>query len=289
MFKAEEINVKKDPIAQLLLVQLTVFLAFQLLAFIGILWQGPEGASLKLGLVRWLAMPYGLGSLLWKPWTLFTSVFSHEGFFHFLFNGIFLFFIGRMYLMLVDYRSVWPLFTAAGLTGNLFSLALMQSPGMQEYVGNGFLLGSSGALMGMMMTLARLNPNLPVRMFLFGEVKLKFIALAYLLLNILMLGSSSNLGGTLAHLGGAGFGLWYGWRRSMGQDPLRWLSFWGNKNGGRHMNVSFRRAESDEAYRSRKVQQEASLDELLDKVHRKGLASLSKKERQLLDAYSKNS
>ena len=55
------------------------------------------------------------------------------------------------------------------------------------------------------------------------------------------------------------------------------------------MNVSFRRAESDEAYRSRKVQQEASLDELLDKVHRKGLASLSKKERQLLDAYSKNS
>jgi hypothetical protein len=32
-----------------------------------------------------------------------------------------------------------------------------------------------------------------------------------------------------------------------------------------------------------------SLDELLDKVHRRGLDSLSKKERQLLDKYSRNS
>lgn len=236
MFKTEDISIKKDPIAQLLLLQLTLFLAFQLLAFIGILWQGPEGTSLKSDVVRLFAMPYNLGALAWKPWTLFTSIFSHEAFFHFLFNGLFLFFIGRMYLMLVDYRSVWPLFIATGLAGNLLSLLLMQSPGMKNYMGNGLLLGSSGALMGLMMTLARLNPNLPVRLFLFGEVKLKFVALAYLLLNVLMLGRVSNLGGTLAHLGGAALGLWYGWRRSLGQDPLRRAylnrssktkSFWG--------------------------------------------------------------
>ena len=289
MFRTEEINIKKDPIAQLLLVQLTLFLAFQMLAFIGILWQGPEETSLKSEVVRLLAMPYDLGALVWKPWTLFTSVFSHEGFFHFLFNGLFLFFIGRMYVMMVDYRSVWPLFIAAGLAGNVLSLLLMQSPGMQGYIGSGFLLGSSGALMGMMMTLARLNPNLPVRLFLFGEVKLKFVALGYLVLNMLMLGNSSNLGGTLAHLGGAALGLWYGWRRGVGHDPLRWLYFNTNSRAEPYMKVSFRKPESDDAYRNRRVEHQASLDELLDKVHRKGLSSLSKKERQLLDKYSKNS
>ena len=289
MFKTEDISIKKDPIAQLLLLQLTLFLAFQLLAFIGILWQGPEGTSLKSDVVRLFAMPYNLGALAWKPWTLFTSIFSHEAFFHFLFNGLFLFFIGRMYLMLVDYRSVWPLFIATGLAGNLLSLLLMQSPGMKNYMGNGLLLGSSGALMGLMMTLARLNPNLPVRLFLFGEVKLKFVALAYLLLNVLMLGRVSNLGGTLAHLGGAALGLWYGWRRSLGQDPLRRAYLNRSSKTKSFMSVSFRRPLTDDDYRSRKVEKEASLDELLDKVHRKGLSSLSKKERQLLDNYSKNS
>ena len=34
MFKTEDISIKKDPIAQLLLLQLTLFLAFQLLACI---------------------------------------------------------------------------------------------------------------------------------------------------------------------------------------------------------------------------------------------------------------
>jgi len=289
MVKIDELNIKRDPIAQLLLVQLTLFLAFQLLAFIGMLWQGPEGASIKIEVVRLFAMPYDLGTLAWKPWTIFTSLISHEAFFHFLFNGLFLFFMGRMYLMLVDSRSVWPLFICSGLAGNLLSLLLMQSPGMKSYMGDGMLLGSSGALMGMMMTLARLNPNVPVRLFLLGEVRFKFVALGYLLLTILMLGSRSNLGGTLAHLGGAGMGLWYGWRRSLGQDPLRWAYFAGNSNGESHMRVSFRKPQSDDAYRSRKASQEASLDELLEKVHRKGLSSLSKKERQLLDKYSKNS
>lgn len=289
MLRTEEINLKKDPIVQLLFLQLTLFLAFQLLAFIGMLWQGPQGVNIKMEVVRLFAMPYDLGTLAWKPWTLFTSLISHEAFFHFLFNGLFLFFIGRMYLMLVDSRSVWPLFICSGLAGNMLSLLLMQSPGMQPYMGDGMLLGSSGALMGMMMTLARIHPNLPVRLLFFGEVKLKFVALAYLLLNVLMLGSSSNLGGTLAHLGGASLGLWYGWRRSQGQDPLNWMYFGLSRRKGTQMKVSFRKPESDEAFRSRKAEQEFSLDELLDKVHRKGLDSLSKKERQLLDKYSGNS
>ena len=77
MLRTEEINLKKDPIVQLLFLQLTLFLAFQLLAFIGMLWQGPQGVNIKMEVVRLFAMPYDLGTLAWKPWTLFTSLISH--------------------------------------------------------------------------------------------------------------------------------------------------------------------------------------------------------------------
>lgn len=286
MLNSPEFDVKKDPILQLLAVQLILFLAFQILAFIGMLWKGPDGVLLKLEAVQWFAMPYNASGLLWKPWTIFTSILTHEGFFHFLFNSLFLFFIGRMYLMMVDSISVFPLFFLAGLGGNVLSWTLMQSPGMHSFVGNALLLGSSGALLGLMVTLARIHPQLPIRLFLLGQVKLKFVAMGYLIFNILMLGSASNLGGTLAHLGGAAVGLWYGWKRSQGVDPFQLFY---RKRTKSHLQVSFRKPISDEYYLSQKQQQQSSLDELLEKVHRKGLSSLSKKERKLLDDYSKNS
>lgn len=286
MLNTSEFDIKKDPILQLLAIQLMLFLAFQMLAFIGLLWKGPEGLLIKTEVVQWFALPYNASSLIWKPWTIVTSILAHEGFFHFLFNGLFLFFIGRMYLMMVDSISVFPLFFAAGLGGNVLSWTLMQSPGMQSFMGTGMLLGSSGALLGLMVALARIQPELPIRLFLFGQVKLKFVALAYLVLNILMLGSASNLGGTLAHLGGAAVGLWYGWKRSQGADPFR---IFYRKRAESHLHVSFRKPISDEAFLSQKQKQQATLDELLEKVHRKGLSSLSKSERKLLDEYSKNS
>jgi hypothetical protein len=55
------------------------------------------------------------------------------------------------------------------------------------------------------------------------------------------------------------------------------------------LQVSFRKPISDEVFLSQKQKQQATLDELLEKVHRKGLSSLSKSERKLLDEYSKNS
>ena len=39
---------------------------------------------------NWLALPLNPGQLIFRPWTLFTSMFLHFGFFHILFNMLYI-------------------------------------------------------------------------------------------------------------------------------------------------------------------------------------------------------
>jgi hypothetical protein len=54
------------------------------------------------------------------------------------------------------------------------------------------------------------------------------------------------------------------------------------------MVVKYGRPLSDDEYNTMRQEKEITLDELLDKINQRGIKSLSKKERQLLDRYSKN-
>ena len=49
------------------------------------------GNGMYFGVVNWLAVPSGLHSLLFKPWTLLTYMFLHKGFMHILFNMLWLY------------------------------------------------------------------------------------------------------------------------------------------------------------------------------------------------------
>jgi len=52
------------------------------------------------------------------------------------------------------------------------------------------------------------------------------------------------------------------------------------------MKVVYGRALSDDQYNTLKKEKEATLDELLEKISTKGIKSLSKREKELLDKYS---
>ena len=65
-------------------INLLVFLVITLLSVIFALFQLKTGWYSEIS--RWLMVPASLNTLLYRPWTLFTYMFLHTGFFHILFN-----------------------------------------------------------------------------------------------------------------------------------------------------------------------------------------------------------
>lgn len=155
--------------------------------------------------------------LLVHPWAIITSMFLHEGFFHILFNMLMLYWFGRIIGDLLGDHRILPLYLLAGLAGNVvyFITANLLLP----YAQGSIAYGASGAVMGIVIAAAVLAPEMEMRLLLLGNVKLKYIAAALLLIDIIGIGGMNNTGGHFAHLGGAAFG-WFFIRRLQEGDDL---------------------------------------------------------------------
>lgn len=204
---------------------------------------GPEAAS-------WIV----IGPKFWfKPWTLLTYMFADSGALNTLFNCLWLWFFGRMALEIGSGRQLLAAYIAGGLGGAAIFIA-GASMGWCPYP----LMGASAAILGVVCYAASRVPYMRVNLMFIGAVSFKVIALIAVGLSMLVF-IEGNIGGGLAHIGGAlagmGYALWLGKRR----NPIR----------------SVREANKK------------SLDELLDKVHRSGYKSLTADERHQLLDYSR--
>jgi hypothetical protein len=126
-----------------------------------------------------------------------------------------LYWFGRIIGDLVGDHRILPLYLLSGLTGNLayFIYANVLSPSPS------IAYGASGAVMGIVIAAAVLAPEKEMRLILLGDVKLKYIAFALLLIDVIGIGGLDNTGGHFAHLGGALFG-WIFIRRLQEGDDL---------------------------------------------------------------------
>ena len=67
--------------------------------------------------IQFFAIPGDPVKLLFKPWTIFTHMFVHTGFFHLIFNMLFLYWFGRIVGDLLGDRRILPLYLLGGLAG----------------------------------------------------------------------------------------------------------------------------------------------------------------------------
>ncbi len=205
-------------VTKLVLANFTVFVLVKVVYLI--LWMGSGGQNIS-GLffegLRHLCIPANLFSLLTHPWTPLTSIFLHESLFHLINNIIGLYLFGTIVGDLVGDRRVLPLYLVGGLVGGLF---FVLSANLLPSVG-AYALGASGAVMAMAGAALILAPEYRVALLLLGEVKLKYIVLIILLLDLVSIANQSNTGGHFAHLGGFAFGVLFVMRLRDGFDMLR--------------------------------------------------------------------
>ena len=222
---------------------------------------------------RFFALPAEIEEVVFKPWTFITYGFMHGGFIHLLFNMIFLYYIGNLFL---DYfipkrlLNVYILGTLFG--GLLYFLSYNFFPGLNPYKST--LVGASSAIMAIVVGIATHMPHFEIKLRFVGFVKLWIIAAIYVVWDLLSI-SKGNAGGHIAHLGGALFGFLYINSNSSIEIPFK--------------EVFKRKSPLKTAYKAKKKKQTVNqssnqdkIDAILDKISKSGYDSLSKSEKDFL-------
>lgn len=268
-------------LTRLIYINLGVFLVIRLLNVVYFL----SGAPFPF--LDWLALPADFGQLASRPWTLITYMFLHFDFLHILFNLLWLFWMGQIFMGYFDQKKLVAVYLLGGITGGLFYVAGYNSfPVFNQIVRDSRLLGASASVIAIVTALAFHAPNHSLNLMFIGPVKMKYIALFSVVMYVIGI-SSSNAGGNLAHIGGAFFGMIYILQLKRGIDSGRWLTslFEGIRKrvaARPKVKVSYRNTSDEIEYNRLKNQEKERMNEILEKISKSGYDSLSKDEKEIL-------
>jgi len=176
------------------------------------------------GILQWVELPSDLGLLLHRPWTLITYMFAHYGFLHILFNMLWLYWLGRIFMEYFSPKQLTGVYLLGGLGGALlFLLAYNSLPYFRALPEPAFLKGASASVIAIVVATAVYAPDYRIGLLFLGEVPLKWVALVTVAIAVLGL-DAGNMGGNIAHIGGAIVGAWFGLRIKQGRDITRPLN-----------------------------------------------------------------
>ena len=280
-------------VSQLLLINILAFAVVSVFRLVLFFFNLSEAAE---GIVRYLYVPGDAWLFVLRLWTPVTYQFMHTGVFHILFNMLMFFFMGNLLQDFLGSKKVWRIYLGGGIVGALvFLISYNVFPVFAKSGSLGFLVGASGSVMAITAAAATLLPNFEVLLFGVFRMKLKWLALALILIDITGI-PSGNPGGGLAHLGGAFFGMMYIFyvKGEFGNPILKFFDSLNKiipKNSKPdekkiyrekvYSNTENRKANTRQEKRSSKPNQD-EIDAILDKISHSGYDSLTKAEKEVL-------
>lgn len=204
----------------------------------------------------------------WQP---VTYMFLHGGFFHLLINMFILWMFGTNLEATWGSRRFLKFYMICGIGAGLLNAAV--TPGTVIPT-----VGASGAIYGLLMAFGILFPDQIILIWGIFPVKARIFVMGLGVIELLTaLNTTQSNIAHFAHLGGMLFGLIYiKW-----DDWKRLLYAWQSEQRRRHdLKVVWNRDRERE-----KLQKE--IDELLNKINKSGIDSLTDEEREHLRAASK--
>ncbi len=226
---------------------------------------------------RWVEVYFGLTpALFWSGyvWQAVSYMFLHGGFGHIFFNMLILWMFGRVFEQLWGSRRFLTYYMICGIGAGLLNAAI--TPGSPIPT-----IGASGAIYGLLMAFGITFPNQMIYVWFLFPIRAKYFVIILVVIEFVFGFNPSSPIAHFAHLGGMLVGLLYlkwPWlkqriRRLRGEHAHR-------SHMKKHMKVVYNRREE-----MQKLQQE--VDDLLDKINKEGLDSLSAKEKARLKEASR--
>ena len=201
---------------KLIFINIGVFLLLHLLALGALLVNAGDS------MLSWVSLPSDLSLLLRRPWTLLTYMFAHYGVMHILFNMLWLYWLGRIFMEFFSSKQLTAVYILGGLGGAvLYLLAYNLLPHLALV--RATLVGASASVIAIVVATAVYAPEYKIGLLFLGEVPLKWIAIITIAIDLLSL-DAGNMGGSIAHIGGAIVGAWFALRIKRGHDITRPLN-----------------------------------------------------------------
>jgi len=271
-------------LTRLIYINIVVFFLITLVAVIGFLLNNPEISVKALDL---FSVPASFNALLARPWTLITYMFTHKDIWHILFNMLWLYWFGRIFLEYLDERKLVAVYLLGGISGALvYILSFNIFPAFTGVVADSVAIGASASVMAIVIAIAAYVPDYTVQLFLFGRIKIKYMALAIFVMTSIM-DFSVNSGGKLAHIGGAFFGYFYIINLRHGHDIGKGFNgiidfFVTIFKPRKKLKVTHKKVDTEYEYNKIKTDHQKRINNILDKISKGGYDSLTKEEKETL-------
>lgn len=281
---------------KLIYINVGVFLIMSIIGLVANLMKSPE----LVGLIEFnLGAATDLKILLYKPWTIFTYMFVHGGFFHLLMNMLLLFFFGRQIEAYLSGKKVLSIYVIGALAGLFLQIAAINVFPLFRDAPFGIIVGASGGVFALMVALATYAPQMEVNLFGILPMKLMWLVGGYFLLELLNVDQVSNVA-HFTHIGGGIYGFLMITQFKKGKDISLWFDniiafFVGLFDPSKRkpkMKVKYSKfrdqktaakpPKDDIDFNSQKVAQQKKLDAILDKIKIRGYDGLTKSEKDFL-------
>ncbi|TXH24949.1 MAG: rhomboid family intramembrane serine protease [Cyclobacteriaceae bacterium] len=279
--------------AQLIIINVVIFLVIGFISVIGVI---SNASAVPDFIYKQFIIPPTIAEYLTRPWTLITYMFAHSRYdiFHILFNMLALYWFGKLFVEYLGSDKLIAVYVLGGLAGGLLYLLMFNTiPFFAERSGFDGMVGASAALFAVMVATATLLSDYTFFLMFFGPIKIKYIALFFVVASYLGT-TQTNAGGNIAHLGGALIGFIYTKQLKVGVNWGGWITItldWFKDlfKPKRNVKVTYRKEEKRSGSKPSGPSKasQAEIDAILDKISDRGYESLTKEEKEKLFNASK--
>jgi membrane associated rhomboid family serine protease len=271
-------------LTKLIYINIAVFLLISVGSIIGYLLNNHD---LSLKILNLFSVPSSIEAFLFRPWTLITYMFTHKDILHILFNMLWLYWFGLIFLEYLDQKKLVAVYLLGGISGAVvYIISFNIFPVFNQVVAESVAIGASASVLAIVVAIAAYVPDYSVNLFLLGRIKIKYVALVIFLLTSVM-DFSVNSGGKLAHIGGALFGYFYTFSLRRGHDLGKGLNkiidfFATLFKPRKKLRVTYKKRTTDYEYNKTKVDHQEQINKILEKISKGGYDCLTKEEKDIL-------
>ena len=269
---------------KLIYINIAVFIIIAVVSIVSFLI---DNTTLTAKTIDLISVPASLGKLLLRPWTVITYMFTHKDIWHILFNMLWLYWFGKIFLEYLDQRKLVAVYLLGGLSGALvYVISFNIFPAFREIVNESVAIGASASVIAIVIAIAAYVPNYTIHLLFIGRIKIIYVALVIFILTSAV-DFSVNSGGKLAHIGGALFGYLYTINLKKGRDAGRGINkiidfFATLFKPAKKMKVTYKKPKTDYDYNKIKADRQERINMILDKISKGGYDSLTKEEKETL-------
>ncbi len=277
-------------VTKLIYINTALFLTLYLLNALFIL----IGISDNTLWIEKLYLPWNINTLLGQPWSVITYMFTNSNWWHLLFNMLFLYWFGEVFLINFTSNQLRSLYIIGGFVSAVIYIAIFNLiPYFTKHDFPTTISGAPASIMAIAVAASFRSPNYILKLPVIRGVKIKYLIIALIIFNFTMI-SSDNVGVDFALLGGILTGWLFIKAIKYGKDITSWMTaifVWLSKLLTKNYGISLHKPAikayygdktKDFEYNANKKKRNLEIDKILDKIRESGYECLSEQEKKKL-------